>query len=304
VQKIIKAPTCKESGLAYDYCTKCQDSSEEYVIDPVSHTGDTLEVVFYPIFDTEGTVATKCIYCKNYFDEIKIPNAIRYPNEYTVTDIDEHTKLYSHQLYDGTGVVSFELSTDYQFSLVRNNNNEIVGVSATGCDSSIIQAVIPSTFLNYNVVSVSGGGFTHCTSISIPDSIKTLEENAFKNCTLIEEIVIPNSVTTMENGVFMNCTNLKNVTIGTGITSIGSNCFNSCSNLNEITIPGNVTTIGSFAFSACANLEKITINEGVNSIRSYAFKDCDALQEIIFPNSVTEIKNNAFEFCNSLSKIV
>ena len=48
-------------------------------------------------------------------------------------------------------------------------------------------------------------------------------------------MTIPNSVTSIGNGAFANCSSLTNVTIGNSVTSIGYNAFYSCTSLTNIT---------------------------------------------------------------------
>ncbi len=65
---------------------------------------------------------------------------------------------------------------------------------------------------------------------------------------------IPDSVITIEDGAFSDCTSLSNVSIPNSVTSIGDGAFSDCSGLTSITIPNSVTSIGRYAFPGCANL--------------------------------------------------
>ena len=51
-------------------------------------------------------------------------------------------------------------------------------------------------------------------------------KEVFNNCKDITSITIPNSVTSIEEKAFYGCSNLHSVTIGSGVLSIGSNAFN------------------------------------------------------------------------------
>ena len=78
-------------------------------------------------------------------------------------------------------------------------------------------------------------------SITIPESVKVLEDFAFYNCTGLEEINLP-----------------KN------LTSIGSYALNNCSKLiSEIVIPNGVTAINDGTFYGCAYFEHSMIAERV-----------------------------------------
>ncbi len=65
---------------------------------------------------------------------------------------------------------------------------------------------------------------------------------------------IPDTVTSIGNSAFRSCGRLTSITIPDRVTSIGEYAFYFCSNLAGITIPDSVTSIGNNAFSGCSNL--------------------------------------------------
>ena len=68
---------------------------------------------------------------------------------------------------------------------------------------------------------------------TIPDYKSTLTDLIERDIT---SIVIPNTVTTIGNNAFSDCSNLTSVTISSSVTSIGDYAFASCINLTTITI--------------------------------------------------------------------
>lgn len=105
---------------------------------------------------------------------------------------------------------------------------------------------------------------------------------------------IPESVKTIDSNAFSNCTNLTSVTISDGVETIGSGAFSGCTGLSSVTIPASVKTIDSNAFANCTNLTDVTISEGVQTIGNSGFSGCTSLSSITIPESVTTIKANAF----------
>ena len=108
----------------------------------------------------------------------------------------------------------------------------------------------------------------------IPDSVSSIEQYAFWDCSNLMSVTIPDSVTSIENMTFRNCSNLKSVLIGNKVTSIGRWAFKDCLNLTNIKIPDSVTSIGSMAFSGCISLKDITfLGNAPSSIVSDVFKN-------------------------------
>ncbi len=140
--------------------------------------------------------------------------------------------------------------------------------------------------------------------IIVPNSVTSIGNSAFCDCTGLTSVTIPNSVTSIGGWAFQGCTGLTSVTIPNSVTSIGSSTFNGCSGLTSVTIPNSVTSIGVSAFWNCTGLTSIEIPNSVTSIGGSAFSYCSSLTSVAIPNSVTSIGHEAFRDCDSLSSIV
>ena len=110
--------------------------------------------------------------------------------------------------------------------------------------------------------------------------MKSIGENAFRNCDALTSIVIPDGVESLGNLVFYDCNNLLSATIGEGVTTIPSSAFNDDYALSVVSLPSTLVTIGESAFNTCRSLASITIPENVTSIGRYAFTECDKLTSI------------------------
>lgn len=160
---------------------------------------------------------------------------------------------------------------------------------------------IPNT-----VTSIGEGAFTDCSSLTsadISEGVTTIGEDAFYGCKNLTSVTIPNTVTTIEKTAFSYCSSLTNVVISEGVTTIGDGAFNECSGLTNVTIPNTVTTIGNSAFSGCRGLTSITISEGVTTIEESAFRGCSNLTSVAIPEGVTTIGKKAFYNCNKLTSV-
>ena len=144
---------------------------------------------------------------------------------------------------------------------------------------------------------------TNLTSITIPSSVTEIGKGAFQGCSGLINITIPGSVTIIGNWTFSDCTSLTSVSIPNGVTEIGYEAFFCCYSLTNITIPNTVTTIGEYAFECCNSLTSITIPAGITSIGRSTFEDCTGLISVTIPDSVTVIGQEAFYRCEKLTSI-
>ena len=128
------------------------------------------------------------------------------------------------------------------------------------------------------------------TQIIIKDGILGITDYAFSGCKGLTSVTIPNSVKSIGWSAFNSCTNLISIKVESG-----NNYFDSRNNCNAIIdsnnqlivgckntiIPNSVTSIGSDAFYGCSDLTSINIPNSVTSIGSYTFYNCSGLKTVI-----------------------
>ena len=139
-------------------------------------------------------------------------------------------------------------------------------------------------------------------SLTIPNSVTTIGEEAFSNCTELKgSLTLSNSLKTIGNKAFYNCNRLNgSLTIPNTVTTIGISAFENCAGFNgNLTIPNSVTTIGESAFCNCLKFTgDLTIPNSVTIIEAYTFNCCYGFNgKLTIPNSVTTIRNRAFYRC-------
>lgn len=171
---------------------------------------------------------------------------------------------------------------------------------------------IPETYNGKPVTAILDNAFDgaiNLKSITIPDSITIVGDNAFNNCGKL-------SFTEYESALYLGNKNnpyivlvkakdasITSCTVTDKTKAICSNAFYGCSNLLAITIPNNVTNIGAGAFYGCSSLSQINIPEGVDAIGAETFYGCSSLKSVTIPASALTVGTSAFFGCSALETV-
>lgn len=150
-----------------------------------------------------------------------------------------------------------------------------------------------STMQNRVETSIFDDAETRLKTITIGDGFPTIEDLA--ECTNLEEVIMSDSVKTIEDMAFRDDSKLNKVVLSNEITEIPSECFSKCSSLTNIVIPEKVTTIDSSAFNK-TNLEEVIIPDSVTFLSSSAFWLCGNLKSIVIGSGVTSLEENGNYF--------
>lgn len=180
------------------------------------------------------------------------------------------------------------------------------------------------------------------TSISIPNSVKEVDADAFAGCSQLlpavyndhlfaylpsgymehyeipdgikaigngafkrgklTSLTIPNSVTTIGKQAFAHCY-IDTIILPDSVRYIDEQTFMGCEYLTSITFPKHLDSIGEEAFLFCTDIEHITFPEGVQSISENAFSGCERLLSVKFPHTLKTIGKYAFRECWKLKSI-
>ena len=139
--------------------------------------------------------------------------------------------------------------------------------------------------------------------VTIPSRYKgkpvTMIDHAAFHDSAVTSVTIPDSVTSISDEAFINCPKLTNISIPNSVTFIGFSAFNSCTSLKSITLPSSLSTIQSSAFYNCGNLETIRIPVSVTFIGNYAFAGCPSSMTVTYPGSKTQWDDNITKGSNN-----
>ncbi len=217
--------------------------------------------------------------------------------EYVFDDIGSDCRIYvpekSVQQYKTT-----EGWSKYDIAIVSFDFSTTTIINYTTSDGHIVNAHLPiisNTYSNgMGTIELSGSiipfaAFYNCTSltsVTIGDSVTTIEVYAFLNCTSLTSVTIPDSGTTIGEGAFKDCYSLQEFNgkfasdDGRCLIVNGTLISFAPVGLTEYTIPDSVTRIGWRAFSKCPNLTNVIIPDSVTTIGDWAFDGCSSLQSV------------------------
>ena len=153
-------------------------------------------------------------------------------------------------------------------------------------------------------------GCASLTTINLPNGLEKINESAFADCTSLSSIVFPDTISIIRNYAFSN----------TGLTELylpepsettvfyHSECnyaFSNCLSLKKVTLGRNHRTIASGMFKECTNLETVISEDedGISYINGDAFYKCESLKNIYNIENVSYIGNGAFMYCTSLKEV-
>lgn len=122
-------------------------------------------------------------------------------------------------------------------------DNTAVIVTNYKCKGTAADVTIPSCYKGKPVTAINNAAFPNSavTSVTIPDSVTSIPDAAFVNCSQLTNISIPNSVTYIGFSAFDGCASLKSITFPSSLRTIGNSAFAGCPSLMTVTYPGSKT---------------------------------------------------------------
>ena len=176
--------------------------------------------------------------------------------------------------------------------------------SVSGLTASNTTVVIPSEVGGITVREIGTGVFKdnrNIVSLTIPDSVTTLQNRICSGCTALREVYLPSGLTVIPDETFDGCSSLSTVHFPDTLEQIRFDAFCGTA-LTEFIAPDSLTEIWSYAFKDCSGLEKVDL-KNVSSVSGSAFQSCTALRSVRLSDKLTELPDHLFDGCTSLAEI-
>ena len=246
--------------------------------------------------------------------------------ELTITDT-----VHSYALPDGSGNLYYNAETGW----------------ITGADNTVINALIPAQIDGVTIVGINPFVFANrrgswvnenktLTSVSIPNTVEEIGESAFEGCTALSSLrFAPGSrLKTIGEDAFKDCSSITSLIIPDGVESIGDDAFYGLKNLKYLTLSGELDTTGwlygdDYNYSPKLetltlngryvrggtgneygwqrmpgrNAKKVILSEGITEIGDYAFCGCERIEQVVLPSSLETIGTYAFYSCSDLEQL-
>lgn len=190
--------------------------------------------------------------------------------------------------------------------------------------------VIPDSIAGAPVLMIGRRTFVgqdNLQKIQLPKYLKSVEYDAFCNCSGLQQIRFPDTVQKIGVSAFYNCTSLRSVEWGKELEEIQENAFtgckslegtlflpeslkyiyrdafSGCSSIDSLVIPDSVSELGTYAFVNCVGLKEIKIGKGLSKLSRGVFRGCSRIHELVIPKNILLIEEDAFSKCRNLERV-
>lgn len=216
--------------------------------------------------------------------EITIPKSVK---EIGGHAFSECSSLKTVNIYnDDISVGLFSYCTSLKEIVIPDNITTIGSGAFSGC------ANLSNIIWGKNISIIKEGAFagTNLRSVTIPESVTVIEDQAFKSDNLMEFngkfasedklcLIVDGKLIQMADGV---CKSLTSYKIPVGVKEIGHSVFAGYENLQELEISHGVKIIGTSGLEGCKNLKSIVLPSTITNLGNCVFRGCDKVSEIYF----------------------
>ena len=167
-----------------------------------------------------------------------------------------------------------------------------IGKEAFASCSQLKKVQLDSEDVHGTCNVIANNAFSNCSAlntITVPQSVTTIESNAFYACPQLAEVVLPENLRFIGNQTFANCTSLV--------------CCSKATDMAGVQIPSKVEQIGKESFANCSSLASADLAYVLN-VGERSFKGCTSLTAAAMTEvSLTDLPNGIFQGCSELLKV-
>lgn len=152
--------------------------------------------------------------------------------------------------------------------------------------------------------------------VNIEGDVETIGYRAFAECDNLRTIVVGDTVNTIDTAAFSNNKELVNVTLGAGVKDLGSGVFAGCSQLADLNLSEDSSYLyysngilyddeQTIVYALMPAYEKgaYTLPQTVEEIKGYAFWGNPYLETVTLGSGLSEVPAYAFSNCMNLKEV-
>ncbi len=208
--------------------------------------------------------------------------------------------------YSGTCGENLTWHYDASFCILTiSGSGDMVDFAYTDVPWNEYRSKVKEIVINDGVTSIGDNALIciNATKVTIPDSVVTIGDSAFRQCYDIQSITIPDSVKTIGTYAFFYCQSLTDIVIPESVETIGKRAFDNCFGLKSITVDNDNQYFSNDEYGVLFDKNKTklikypsnrdeknyVIPDGVTEISEYAFNGCFDLESLTIPRSLTKL---------------
>lgn len=164
---------------------------------------------------------------------------------------------------------------------------------------------IKNLVIQYGITKIDHDAFGNLPikSVTLPSTIKEIEDRAFCQCKQLITINLPQYIEQIGCSTFCGCENLSSIILPNSLSKIGPSAFARCAKLKSVIVPNNIKVLERRVFAECSGLVSVNITDGVETLEQDVFTGCENITYITIPKSVVGIAGAIFNGCTQLSYI-